>query len=128
MTVYSVILAALAAAVLIVTVKQYKPELALPLGIAAGAVVLTAVVSFAMPLVSQLKSIAENSGIKNEYFILMLKSLGICYITQFAADICTDFGQSSLASKIELFGKVALAAVNLPLIISLINTVSNLVG
>lgn len=128
MTVYSVILAALAAAVLIVTVKQYKPELALPLGIAAGAVVLAAVVSFAMPLVSQLKSIAENSGIKNEYFILMLKSLGICYITQFAADICTDFGQSSLASKIELFGKVALAAVNLPLIISLINTVSNLVG
>ena len=128
MTVYSVILAALAAAVLIVTVKQYKPELALPLGIAAGAVILTAVVSFAMPLVSQLKSIAENSGIKNEYFILMLKSLGICYITQFAADICTDFGQSSLASKIELFGKVALAAVNLPLIISLINTVSNLVG
>lgn len=128
MTVYSVILAALAAAVLIVTVKQYKPELALPLGIAAGAVVLTAVVSFAIPLVSQLKSIAENSGIKNEYFILMLKSLGICYITQFAADICTDFGQSSLASKIELFGKVALAAVNLPLIISLINTVSNLVG
>lgn len=128
MTVYSVILAALAAAVLIVTVKQYKPELALSLGIAAGAVVLTAVVSFAMPLVSQLKSIAENSGIKNEYFILMLKSLGICYITQFAADICTDFGQSSLASKIELFGKVALAAVNLPLIISLINTVSNLVG
>lgn len=128
MTVYSVILAALAAAVLIVTVKQYKPELALPLGIAAGAVVLTAVVSFAMPLVSQLKLIAENSGIKNEYFILMLKSLGICYITQFAADICTDFGQSSLASKIELFGKVALAAVNLPLIISLINTVSNLVG
>ncbi len=75
----------------------------MPLGIAAGAVVLTAVVSFAMPLVSQLKSIAENSGIKNEYFILMLKSLGICYITQFAADICTDFGQSSLASKIELF-------------------------
>lgn len=128
MTVYSVILAALAAAVLIVTVKQYKPELALPLGIAAGAVVLAAVVSFAMPLVLQLKSIAENSGIKNEYFILMLKSLGICYITQFAADICTDFGQSSLASKIELFGKVALAAVNLPLIISLINTVSNLVG
>lgn len=114
--------------VLVLVVKQYRPELGLLVSIAAGCVILLAVLMKFTPVIEQLKSLVYNSGIKKEYLSIMIKSLGICYLTQFASDICNDFGQTSLASKIELCGRVTLAALSMPLMITLIETVSKMVG
>ena len=113
---------------LVLVVKQYRPELGLLVSIAAGCVILLAVLSKFTPVIEQLKSLVYNSGIKKEYLSIMIKSLGICYLTQFASDICNDFGQTSLASKIELCGRVTLAVLSMPLMITLIETVSKMVG
>lgn len=128
MSIYGVVIFALSAAVLIIVVKQTKPELALPLSVAVGAILLTYGINSAAPLVIKLKAAVEPMNVKTEYISLMLKSLGICYITQFAGETCCDFGQTALGSKIELLGRVTLAALNLPLAISLINTVVDLAG
>lgn len=128
MDIFSLIALCLITAIAVAIIKQFKPELAIPTAVAAGcAVLLAALLSFS-PIFSQLKSISESSGISSEYFKIMLKALGLCYLTQFASEVCMDFSQSSLASKIELCGKLALAAISLPLIVSLIKTVTKIVG
>ncbi len=75
-----------------------------------------------------IKNIAESAGIKSEYIEIMLKGLAICYITQFSGDVCNDFGQTSLASKIELCGKIVLAILCIPLMVSIIDMVTKTVG
>lgn len=128
MSIYELLAMGLLSAITVALVKQYKPELALPLAVAAGALILIVALKSFFPLFNSLKELAETSGLKGEYFKIMLKALGICYITQFASEVCVDFGQTSLGSKIELCGKLALAAISLPLVVSLIKTVTEIVG
>ncbi len=61
------------------------------------------------------------------YFEIVLKALGIAYITSFAADVCRDYGYSSLAQLAELSGKISILILSLPLVKSLLNTVSKFI-
>lgn len=128
MNIYTLLALGLLSAITVALVRQYKPEIALPLAVASGAILMIALLKTFLPVFTSLREIAEDSGIKGEYFKIMLKALGICYVTQFASEVCVDFGQSSLGSKIELCGKLALAAISLPLVIALIKTVTGIVG
>lgn len=127
MTVYSIIAVAMISCVLILVVKQTRPELALILSIASGCIILAAIIAKFTPVLNELSDIISWSGIGSEYLTVMLKALGICYLTQFAQDVCNDFGQTALASKIELCGKITLAAISLPLMISYLEMIKNLV-
>ncbi len=127
MSVYGIIALAVVCCIVVVMLQQYKPEFALIITIAAGCIILASIITRFGAVLGELRTIAENSGIKSEYIEIMLKGLGICYLTQFSCDICNDFGQTSLASKIELCGKVTLAALSVPLILSLIDIITNLV-
>ena len=123
---YGIIGLAMISCVIVILVKQYKPEFALITVVASGCVILVAVLGRFSSVLSQIKSISESAGIKSEYIEIILKGLGICYITQFSSDICIDFGQTSLASKIELCGKLTLAALSIPLLLSIIETINKI--
>ena len=68
------------------------------------------------------------SGVSGEYTIILIKTLGTCFLAQFAADACRDAGESSLASKVELAGKVAVILMALPLFEAIANTAITLIG
>lgn len=70
--------------------------------------------------VDELISMAE---INTDYLKIIFKSLGICYMTQFSADICRDCGENAVASAVEVFGKIQLIIISLPLFESLIENV-----
>ena len=73
-------------------------------------------------------SLFELSGIDSELLVTVIKAMGVCYITGFASDICRDFGQTSLAGKIELAGKITVVLINVPTIKIIINTAVELIG
>ena len=95
--------------------ERYAPEHGLALGLAAGAVILVAALSEALPLFRELESLLERSGASQEYVNVLLRALGVCLLTELAADTCRDAGEQGLASKAELVGKLALLTVSLPL-------------
>lgn len=127
MDIYKITAVGLVACIIAVLIKEYKPEFSVTFSVAVGAVMLFAVLAKFTPIISDIKYIASESGIDNEYLKLMLKSLGICYIAQFATDICNDFGQTSLASKIELCAKITLAALSLQPIKAIIEIIKETV-
>ena len=49
--------------------------------------------------------------------------IGITYIGQFSAGICKDAGYSSIAGQIELFARLAVLAVSMPVLLALLETV-----
>ncbi len=115
-------------AVLCVIVRQYKPEMAMWVNIACGVLIFGAVISMISPSVGAIASLTEAAGLDDGYARILLKALAVCYITQLAADCCRDAGESAIASKIELAGKAAIAAISLPVFASLAELVTGLIS
>lgn len=116
------------AAALCVIVRQIKPEIAVFVGIAAGIAILAAVISAAAPSVGAVTELAENAGINGEFTKVLLKALAVCYITTLSADCARDAGESAIAAKLELGGRISIAVLSLPVFTELANMVMGFVG
>ena len=109
-------------------IKKYQPEYSLVLTLLSGALVLTALALTLGEIISELKDIFNSSKLDSEIFKVVIKALGICYITNFAGDTCRDFGQTSLAAKVELAGKITITVLTLPFIKGILSTALELIG
>ncbi len=102
-------------------------EYGLYVKLAAAAVLMSALLLMLSPAAETIRGIYEKAGADEEYLTILFKALGICYITQFACDICRDSGENALASQAELAGKLSLIILALPLFDSLAEIVSGLI-
>ncbi len=127
MEVFKVVGFGIVATVLIVVLKEEKKEMAIMLSIAAGVLLLVYIVSKVTPVVDMLNSMINNSGINKDFLVIILKITGIAYVVEFGKNICLDAGQSAIATKIEMAGKVIIVTLSLPLITSLVNVLTGLV-
>ncbi len=114
--------------VLIVTINQFKPEFSLLLSIICGVVLTAYIITVMVPFFGEIKSIAEDSGINSEFILIAIKAIGICIAVQIASDVCRDAGQTALANKLELGGKIALVIVALPLFKEMLALAVDIIG
>ncbi|MEG1887224.1 MAG: SpoIIIAC/SpoIIIAD family protein [Oscillospiraceae bacterium] len=127
MEVTTIIVISVLASILVLFLKSYRPDFALVTATAAGCVVLFLILIKVVPLFESFQSILEKSGVNSAHFKIVFKALGICYLSQAASDICRDFGQTSLAGKVDLAGKVAIVTLTIPIISSIIETAVGLI-
>ena len=113
--------------ILAVLFRQHKPEYAPLISLAAGLAVVFLLLGQLEPIFSQMEEILQQAGIGTEYIAVLLKSLGICYITQLAADTCRDAGESAIASKMELAGKITVLTLAVPYFTGMLQTVGELI-
>lgn len=102
-------------AFLAVMLRRSHPEQAMAVTLLAGILMVTAALGYMSPLLGNIQTMLQASGLSEEYIQILFKSLGICIITQLASDACRDAGEHGLASKTELAGKLTLLALALPL-------------
>ena len=123
-------LAALAVviALLAVVVRQYKSEYGMAVGGAGGILLLLLVIAQMSGLFDSLSDMIDRVGIRQEWLTLLLKALGICYLTQFASDCCRDAGETALASKAELAGRVAVVLLALPMLAQLLENIVDMLA
>lgn len=76
------------------------------ISIGTGIVLLFMIVPMFSDIFESFTSLGQDIGINSQYVGVMLKALGIAYISTFSSQICRDFGQNSIADKVELGGKV----------------------
>ena len=106
---------AILAAILAVMLRRYHAEYGMILSLAAGAVILLALLSSLSPALEEARSLLQAAALPGESLVILFKALGVCWLAQFAADSCRDAGEGALASKIELAGKTAVLLITLPL-------------
>lgn len=106
---------ALIAAVFAVLLRRSNGEYAMVLRIAAGILIVLEILQAVVPALQQITSLLGVAGINSEYSSILLRTLGITFLTQFAADACKDAGERALASKVELAGRVSILVLALPL-------------
>lgn len=119
---------AICAAVVAAMLRRYHQEYAVLVGIAAGIVILIEILTSIAPAVQQISRLLGSAGISSQYEVILLKTLGICFLAQFAADACRDAGESALASKMELAGKISILILSLPLFEQIAKTAVGLIG
>ncbi len=128
MDLYAVIGIGVIGAVLAALLAQYKKEYAVMVSLAAGAAILLAALRSAHRVTDELERYIDAAGLERGYLEALLKSLGICFVSQFAADTCRDAGQAAIASKVELAGKIAIILAALPLFRGLLELSMRLTG
>lgn len=98
-----------------VLLRRERPEQALAVGLIGGVAVLAIAFTALVPILRELQALLASAVIGADYTAAIFRGLGICLMTQLAADTCRDAGETALAAKTELAGKVLLLAVALPL-------------
>lgn len=107
-------------------IEKYNKEQSLMLAIAVCTVILGFVLLRLSPVLSLIEDLCTMCSVEEKYALIIFKSLGICYITQFACDICRDCNENAIATAAEISGKSALMIISLPLIEELVDFVKKL--
>ena len=118
---------AMVASVLTLMLKKDRPEIAYILSLAAGAIILLTVLPSAKRAIEVIYGLSEMSGIGGGYVDVILKSCIIAMITGVSADSCRDAGNSSLAAKVEIAGRVAIIVMAAPTIGVLFNIILSVI-
>ena len=90
------------AAFLAVLLRHQKPEFAMAVGVLTGIAVLLLIISKIVPVLDTLRDMLDAAGLPGEYGQILFKALGLCLLTQLAADACRDAGENAMAAKAEL--------------------------
>ena len=127
MEVVKIVGVAIFAVIMIIILKSYRPEMALILSIVTGIGIMLYAIYKMTPVVNVLNELVNKSGINTEFLMIIIKVIGIAYIVEFGKNICVDAGQTSIATKLEMAGKVIIVVLTIPLISSLVNVLTGLV-
>ncbi|MCS7461646.1 stage III sporulation protein AD [Paenibacillus doosanensis] len=116
----------LIATVLILIIKEQKPMFAFLLAAFTGIVIFLFLIGKIASVIKVLEDLANNAHINMIFLKTILKIIGIAYIAEFGAQIVRDAGQESIASKIELSGKILIMVMAIPIVSVIIETVVKL--
>lgn len=127
MDVIKIIGIGLMALIIIVIIKQYKPEFAIYVSLIAGAIIIYFSLDKISAIINLLTTLSKKTGINAEYLGILLKITGIAILTEYAVSICKDSGENAIASKIDLGGKVIIISISVPIIYALLEVVMKII-
>lgn len=113
----------LVATILIVIIKETKPEFAILLSIVTGVIIFTMIVPQLVYVVDTISSLSSRANVDISYFNTIVKIIGMAYLVEFASQISRDAGQDSIAMKIELGGKVLIMVLAIPILLALMDLI-----
>ena len=123
MEIIKIIGIALIALIIIVMLKQYRPEYAIFISIMTGILILLLVMDRLTGIINLIQSIEDKFSINTQFIALLIKITGIAFLSEFAVSICKDSGEAAIASKIELGSKIIIISMSIPIISSLLEII-----
>ncbi len=117
----------LIAVVIILILKQYKPEFAIYVSLIAGIAILFISLTQLSGVLDLLKNISSKANINSQYLSLLLKITGIAFLTEFAVSVSNDCGETAIAHKMDLGGKVIIISISIPIITALLETILKII-
>ncbi|MBR5474345.1 MAG: stage III sporulation protein AD [Lachnospiraceae bacterium] len=128
MNIFSVALIGVTAVLLALSMKEVKSEYSTYLVFGAGILIFFYAVYRLGNVVGILQKMQSYLQCNRTYLDVLLKIVGITYVAELAAGICKDAGYGSLSSQIELFGKLSILGVSLPILSAVLETVHAFLG
>ena len=126
MDVFKIVAIGIISAVLIVYLKHLNSDLAMPLTVCSGIIILIMTIGYIENFLKLIVDITNNSGLDISALKIVLKIVAISYLVEFSSTLIEDFGLKSIADKVVFAGKIIILILAIPIIKNLILTVTNL--
>ena len=123
MTIQKAAAAVVCAALIALQFKGGKTEYGIYVSIAAGLLLAAGILGKLDTVLATVREIGSFLQIEGSYLGVLLKMLGITYVAEFASNICKDSGYQTIASQIQLFGKLSVLALGMPVLLTLLRTI-----
>ncbi|MGN1351975.1 MAG: stage III sporulation protein AD [Clostridia bacterium] len=120
MEIVKIIGVGLIATIILAIIRTYKPELTIYVSIIAGAIIFSMVMDKLSAIIDLLTNLSKKSGINAQYVAILLKISGIAILSEFAVSVCKDLGETAVATKIDLAGKIIIISISIPIISALL--------
>lgn len=120
MDIFRIIGVGFVTAVAAIVLKSTKPELSFAVTATGVIVILLYIAELLESTVSALATVANITGVENGMLKILLKIVGVGYLTEFGAGILKDFGSNAVADKVILGGKLTVLVLSLPIIENLL--------
>lgn len=120
--------AGLVAAAAAVLLRQYKPEYAMMVSLAAVTFLFFWILGEILPALNTLRGMMERTAFSSSALKILMKCLGVCYLCEIAGQVCREAGQTAIASKVELAGKAAVLLLCLPMFEELLQIALTLIN
>ncbi len=115
------------ALIIIVIIKQYKPEFAIYVSLISGIIIIFLVFNKLAGILNLLTVLSKKTGMNATYLSIILKITGIAILTEFGVSICKDAGEAAIASKIEFGGKIIIMSISIPIISALLEVITTII-
>ncbi|MBO1004292.1 stage III sporulation protein AD [Pseudogracilibacillus auburnensis] len=127
MDIIQIVLIGIIASLLYIILKDVQPTFAFVIILITSVLILMLVVKQIGIIIQLLTSLADKATINSFYLETILKIIGIAYITELGANVTKDAGLASVASKVELAGKIFILLLAIPIISAVVEVIINFI-
>lgn len=112
-----------AGVLLAIQFKSGKAEYGIYISVALSLLIFFGILGRLEMIIEALRTIGTYISLDTAYIGTLIKMLGITYIAEFSASICKDAGYQTIAQQIEIFGKLAILVLSMPILAALLKTI-----
>ncbi len=123
MDIIKIAILGIAGALLGIMLKCYKKEYELFVMLGVSLCIFYFIMSKLKLVISVISRMQEYVSLDSSYIAILIKMIGITYVSEFSANLCKDAGYQSVAGQIEMFGKLSILAISMPVILVLLETI-----
>lgn len=105
-------------------VREWKAQFSALISMATCLLIFFCIITRMQSMAGVFSQMTQYVSIRESYLQILLKIVGISYVADFASNICKDAGFSAVAGQIELSGKITVLAVSTPIVLALLNTIT----
>lgn len=111
---------------LAVLLRNQKSDFSMYVILGVAVMIFAVICTQLESIVTAVNTFSTYVNIEKKYIVILIKMTGITYVSEFAASICRDLGYQSIASQIEMFARLSLFVISIPVVSALIETISSL--
>ena len=115
------------ATIFILFIRQNRPEIAQLLSIAVGIALIFYLLGYLKLIVDMITELALEAEVNAIFLRTLLRVIGVAYLAEFGAQICRDAGEGNVALKIEFAGKLIILVMTVPVLMSVLESIVNII-
>ena len=123
---YKIIGIALITCIATLIVKPVRPDFAVFISVVGGVIILFMLAGYLTDIFEVFNQIFNFTNVNSSLYKIIFKIIGVGYLVEFTASLCSDTGNNSLGDKVLLGGKIIILVMALPIITSILEIVMEL--
>lgn len=112
--------------VFIIILKPYNAHISILLTLISSIIIFLFIIPYISQIIDLFDYFSNYIDFKTLYIDVVLKIICVSYICELGAELCKDAGISSIATKIEMSGKILIMILSIPIISEVLTTVTSI--